>query len=109
MCIYDADTQLTFRSVRDEFNREREGSTMGYGLWIQIDLREIKKMEGKKRGWWGQTKGRRMKRKERQQHSSEERLRLYKPLVKMLSMSFFPFGSPRHGRSSSVPAVTIQI
>lgn len=56
-CIYDVGTQLTFRSVRDEFNREREGSSIDYGLWIQMDLREGKKMEEKKKRGWGADKG----------------------------------------------------
>lgn len=51
--------QLTFKSVRDEFNREHDGSATGNRLGIQIDLRgRVKK---KKREERVQTWGRRMK------------------------------------------------
>lgn len=40
MRIYDVGAQLTLKSIWDEFNREHDGSATGYGLWIQIDLRD---------------------------------------------------------------------
>lgn len=38
-CTCDAGAQLTFKSIRDEFNGEQDGSATGNGLGIQVDLR----------------------------------------------------------------------
>lgn len=58
-CIDDVGAQLTFKSVRDEFNRERDGSAAGNGLGIQTDLRSAvkKKRRGRRQSRHGEGEG----------------------------------------------------
>lgn len=63
--------QLTFKSVRDEFNRERDGSAAGNGLGIQTDLRSAVKK--KEEGGDSPDMGKEKERKGRREWRSEGR------------------------------------